>query len=755
MNMFLFMKTKGFFFILFFCLMLTRSEALGNEFGYFISSDSLCTIWWAEGAYKIFRSDPIPVYKDTLINLFSARNEYEPFLLVLKPEVRLKNVRIEISDLTNENGKKLSAGNISIKHVEYVNVTKPTDEFGRAASWPDPLPLYEGPFTCYRAENHPLWITVYVPETVPVGKFRGKIIVSSGNWQKAIPLQLNVWNFALPREATMRSSMGVGFNSIKQYHNLDSEDELKQLADIYFQVLKECRLNPTTPMELYPIKTEIAGMEWEGGEFVSDTVYRGNFALKVADNSASDLTEVKYKKNINIEPLFQYELTGFSMTGKENQQFTVLIKCYNREGKYLPFENLLKTFKGSAKWQPWKIEIKDIVPEIDHVTLHLYPTFKDLEGAQIGVAYFDELVLSKISTGLNLLSGGDFEVDTSKLSVKLDFTDFDVAASRYLDEFGFGSFNLKLEGLPSGSFYSQKEALFGGFRQGTPPYNTLLKQYLSQIQNHLEAHNWLGKEYIYWFDEPNPENYPFVRQGMEIIHQAAPKLTRFITEHQPGPDIMDVSEISCTIWNRIDPAVVADLSKKGREFWSYLCTGPKAPWINLFIDHEAINLRMWLWISYRYQLHGILIWSTTYWNSRSASPKDFLQNPWKDPMSYVNGYGWAHQQITHWGNGDGRLFYPPNRNPLVDKKKYLGGPVNSLRLEILREGLEDYEYFVLLENLIQKAKKSKRNSVKDAKNLLNFPEYIFKNGQYYNKDPRVLLEYRKKIAKTIEHLIEE
>ena len=122
-----------------------------------------------------------------------------------------------------------------------------------------------------------------------------------------------------------------------------------------------------------------------------------------------------------------------------------------------------------------------------------------------------------------------------------------------LDDLGFNAFDLSVKGLGTGSFYSRQEGVFGGFRQGTPEYDHLLSMHLGQVQEHLAANGWLGKEYIYWFDEPDPKDYPFVREGMLNIRKNASKLTRFITEHRPGPDIMDVSEIGCTIFHRVDP----------------------------------------------------------------------------------------------------------------------------------------------------------------------------------------------------------
>jgi len=277
-------------------------------------------------------------------------------------------------------------------------------------------------------------------------------------------------------------------------------------------------------------------------------------------------------------------------------------------------------------------------------------------------------------------------------------------------------------------------------------------RYLGLVERHLEEKGWLGKEYIYWFDEPDPKDYPFVREGMISIRKAAPRLTRFITEHRPGPDIMDVSEIGCTIFHRVDPKAVAELGAKGREFWSYLCTGPKAPWITLFIDHPAVNLRLWPWMSYAFGLKGILVWEAIYWTSRNVHPAGRPQNPWTDPMSYTSGYGTPYGEIRYWGNGDGRFLYPPNRRVGEDRTKYLGGPVNSLRWEILRDGLEDYEYLWLLERALENAPAKTRALQEAARKLLEITPAMFASGREYTKDPKVILEHRKKLGEAIEAL---
>ena len=724
-----------------------------TAYGYLIADGPRVALWWAEGAYKVMKDDPVPASRREMIDLDCARNEYEPFLLVLGPKARLDDVRVSISDLAGPAGNRLPAGAVRVRHVEYVHVEIPTDDAGTAGWWPDPLPPYDGPFTAPADENHPLWITVYVPPSAAPGEYRGMITLTADGWKAAVPVRLRVRAFTLPARPSIRSSFGMSSDFIRRYHNLETPEELEKVLDLYYKDLAEHRVAPVTPFELYPIKVSFKGIPWEGGEFVSAPVHGGKRALKITDDDGSKSIDARAAVPVAVEPGIPYTLSWWARTETADQDYTVLLEALNAEGRPIPERNVLKIAKGGAAWKQESMDIKSFGPGTAAVRIRLFPVFRNNDGTTVGTAYFDDIALARVDAPAdNLASGGDVEMPAEAMSAAADFREFDRAARRYLDDFGFNSFHLPLEGLGTGSFYSRQEGIFGGFRQGTPEYDRLLSQYLRQVEAHLAANGWLGKEYIYWFDEPDPKDYPFVREGMLNIRKNAPKLTRFITEHRPGPAIMDVSEIGCTIFDRVDPKAVAELAPKGREFWSYLCTGPKSPWITLFIDHPAINLRMWLWMSYAWGLKGILVWEAMYWNSSSLFPPEILQNPWADPMSYTVGYGVPFGQPNQWGNGDGRFLYPPNRDPGRDKTKHLEGPIDSVRWEILREGIEDYEYFVLLDKAARGASRKQKTLADEARALLRFPASLFASGRDYTKDPTELLAYRARVADLIEKL---
>ena len=50
-------------------------------------------------------------------------------------------------------------------------------------------------------------------------------------------------------------------------------------------------------------------------------------------------------------------------------------------------------------------------------------------------------------------------------------------------------------------------------------------------------------------------------------------------------------------------------------------------------------------------------------------------------------------------NGEGSFFYPGDFTKRYTSQPNVDGPVSSLRFELLREGIEDYEYINMLKDL--------------------------------------------------------
>ncbi|MCX8109429.1 MAG: DUF4091 domain-containing protein, partial [Verrucomicrobiae bacterium] len=345
-----------------------------------------------------------------------------------------------------------------------------------------------------------------------------------------------------------------------------------------------------------------------------------------------------------------------------------------------------------------------------------------------------------------------FDTTTTNLRAKVDFSNFDRAAERWLAAGRFNSFLLPVHGLGGGTFHSRFEGQIAGFKEGTPEYTHLFNDYLRKIETHLRERGWLHKAYIYWFDEPEPKDYHFVISGMRRLKEAAPGIKRMLTE-QPEPELLGHVDIWCALTPEWTPDRIHERKQAGEEVWWYICTAPKAPYVTEFIDHPGTELRLWPWQSWQYGLDGILVWATTYWNSPVAYTPPQLQDPWLDPMSWVSGYGTAPGTRIPWGNGDGRFLYPPRTRPHTTKCPCLDGPINSIRWENLRDGIEDYEYLWMLRRLVQQIKETcSHELLEEAQRLLNVPKHISQDLTHFTTDPRHILEHRSKVAAMIEKL---
>jgi hypothetical protein len=121
------------------------------------------------------------------------------------------------------------------------------------------------------------------------------------------------------------------------------------------------------------------------------------------------------------------------------------------------------------------------------------------------------------------------------------------------------------------------------------------------------------------------------------------------------------------------PNWVAEAISRGQEVWSYnalVQDGYSPKWQ---IDYAPINFRIQPgFINYSLGLTGLLYWRVDSWTD---APWDDVQTFTMDGVSYP---------------GDGMLVYP-------GAQAGLRGVTPSLRLKWLREGVEDYEYFQLLQ----------------------------------------------------------
>ncbi len=570
--------------------------------GYWLAETAALGVWWCEPGWKIGRERGLPERTTTLpVRVSAARGEYEPAQIIVRPQRDGELRAAKISALRDVNGAA-AAITATIDEVAYVNITHPTDKTCQRGLHPDPLPPLQTPLALRAGQNQPLWITFHVARDAKRGTFRGELTLDTTLGEMSVPLEIHVYDFALPKETHLASGFGLGTHEINRYHRLKTAAEKEQVFHQYLQNFAEHRISPYSFFDYAPIDVRFTG------------------------------------------------------TGADKH-------------------------------------------------------------------------------------------------AQVDFTKFDTAAARWLDGAGFTGYRLPLKGMGGGTFHSRSLGKLEGFDEGTPEHARLFADYLGQVQQHLQARGWLSKAYTYWFDEPDRKDYEFVVAGNKRIRAAAPGLRRLLTE-QPEPELLGHVEIWCGLTPEWTPEKVRARRAAGESVWWYICTAPKAPYVTEFIDHPGTELRLWPWQSWQYGVDGILVWASLYWNSGAAFPAPQLQDPWADPMSYVSGYDFKPGQIGHWGNGDGRFLYPPRRNPVTATAPDTNAPINSVRWENLRDGMEDYEYFWLLQREVTRLRNnpSAASDVREAEALLTLPKEISADLTHFTTDPRLMMNHRDHIARMIERM---
>ncbi len=347
-----------------------------------------------------------------------------------------------------------------------------------------------------------------------------------------------------------------------------------------------------------------------------------------------------------------------------------------------------------------------------------------------------------------------FFPDADPPRADVDFSAWQREMTRVMERFRFTNFVIPVQGMGGGTFHARYDPEIRGFGENTPQYQAMFSSYVGQLEAFLARQGWLKMAYVYWFDEPEPKDYEFVTKGMERLKKYAPGLQRMLTE-EPNEKLLAPVDIWCPITPNYDHEIAEKRRRQGERFWWYICTGPRAPYCTLFIDHPGTELQVWLWQTWQRSIAGILVWQTNYWTSPTAFP-DSLQNPYEDPMSYVSGYSTPVGVKRHWGNGDGRFLYPPLSavcGQTTGEAPVLEPPVSSIRFEMLREGIEDYEMLYLLRQLLEgRRPRLTPEKIRHYESLLEVPAEITRSMTSFTLDPRVILKRRAEVAAAIEEL---
>jgi hypothetical protein len=121
-------------------------------------------------------------------------------------------------------------------------------------------------------------------------------------------------------------------------------------------------------------------------------------------------------------------------------------------------------------------------------------------------------------------------------------------------------------------------------------------------------------------------------------------------------------------------------------------------------------------------------------------------------MSWVSGNAPLKPKQS-WGNGDGRFLYPPaacaGAHPTAP---VLAPPVDSIRWELLRDGIEDYEYLALLQRALAERRDLSPDKRRAYQALLEVPPEISRSMTDFTRDPAPIEQRRDALARALAEL---
>ena len=208
-------------------------------------------------------------------------------------------------------------------------------------------------------------------------------------------------------------------------------------------------------------------------------------------------------------------------------------------------------------------------------------------------------------------------------------------------------------------------------------------RYLRSVHGFWQKHGWLGSyAYLWGMDEPGATRFRVVAQQAKAAHGCFAGSHVIVTGRPTAENRF--------LWNggRDDVDDWAVLAS--RYYGQY--TNPSQT--RSGVSHATQNLNL----INAARRRGKQVWAYTYNASSHSTPGFTATEPLADPRVFAD---WtALEGITGLLYGQGTTTYPKG-NPLVSNDRAAGsfallypgrsGPIPSARLEVLREGIEDWE----------------------------------------------------------------
>mgnify|MGYP005835949305 FL=1 len=250
---------------------------------------------------------------------------------------------------------------------------------------------------------------------------------------------------------------------------------------------------------------------------------------------------------------------------------------------------------------------------------------------------------------------------------------------------------------------------------------------LDGVIRFVRQQGWRDRCYYYMYDEPP-------KRLWHEVHAAAGRLLAFdplvarLGTIQPEPELQGKVSIWCPNVESVYlyPERIAEARARGEEVWWYTCAVPLAPYPTYLLDDGAIAPRVLFWMQARYGLTGTLYINTLHWGGEG-------QDPWREAI--------ASPELR--ANNDGLLIYTSGQGAEVQ-------PITGVRLEMIRDGIEDFELLQLLRGAARAAAQCLKLAAPDAvadRVVTALASRAVPDARLCTRDPQRLLALRREAAR--------
>ncbi len=260
-------------------------------------------------------------------------------------------------------------------------------------------------------------------------------------------------------------------------------------------------------------------------------------------------------------------------------------------------------------------------------------------------------------------------------------------------------------------------------------YRNFIKQFLSSLRQHLIEKGWIDKFCMHISDEPSGEQLKPYTSLTKLVKTIAPEFKLM----DALADLPFVKKLyyPVPLINKFEQVLAESEEALKKNIWFYYCCVPGGKWPNRFMDYNLIRVRIFTWLAFKYKAKGFLHWGLNYWNWHPPFHREGPYNP------YDNTTGGSLQA------GDSHVLYPP---PMPGRSHE---PVDSIRWEIIRKAMEDYEYLYLLRDLLKKEQIPLKLKEQGEGLMKELEEKVVPNFTEYTRDAEYLEDFRSRVAKLI------